>query len=134
MDQKKVANKSNNDHNALSQGTLGNLMLNHENCTFNMDLMSSRNRLMPSTEDLGSQKAGSPLALSLRDLQENTHKERLSVVAVTIRIHYSRNVTMLRGDTPGIGDGHTATEAKHGRRFRELVTYCLGPRLSSDLL
>jgi len=41
---------------------------------------------------------------------------------------------MLRADTPDIGKGHAATEAKLLRRFRELVTYCLGPRLSSDLL
>jgi len=38
------------------QGILSNRMLNHENSTFSMDLMSTRNRLMPSTEDLGPQK------------------------------------------------------------------------------
>jgi len=99
-----------------------------------MDLMSNRNRLMPSTEDLGPQKAGLPLTLSLRVLQQSTHREKLSVAAVTIRIHYSKMVTMLRADTPDIGDGHAATDAKLLRRFRKLVTYCLGPRLSSDLL
>jgi len=41
---------------------------------------------------------------------------------------------MLRADTPDIGDGHAATEAKLLRRFHELVTYCLGPRLPPDLL
>jgi len=116
------------------QGILSNLMLNHENSTFSMDLMSTRNHLMPSTEDLGSQKVGIPPTLSLRVLQQSTHREKLSVAAVTIHIHYSKMVTMLRADTPDIGDGHAATEAKLLRRFRELVTYCLGPRLSSDLL
>jgi len=43
-------------------------------------------------------------------------------------------VTMLRADTPDMGDGHAATEAKLLRRFRELVTYCLGPRLPTQLL
>jgi len=43
-------------------------------------------------------------------------------------------VTMLRADTPDMGDGHAATEAKLLRRFRELVTYCLGPRLPTELL
>ena len=41
---------------------------------------------------------------------------------------------MLRAYTPYIGDGHAATEVKILHRFRELVTYCLGPRLSSYLL
>ena len=94
------------------QGILSNLMLNHENSTFSMDLMSTRNRLIPSMEDLGPQKAGLPLTLSLRVLQQSTHREKLSVAAVTIRIHYSNMVTMLRADTPDIGDGHAATEAK----------------------
>ena len=116
------------------QGILSNRMLNHENSTFSMDLMSTRNRLMPSTEDLGPQKVGLPLTLSLRVLQQSTHREKLSVAAITIRIHYSKMVTMLRADTPDIGEGHAATEAKLLRRFRELVTYCLCPRLSSDLL
>jgi len=58
----------------------------------------------------------------------------MSVAAVTIRIHYSKMVTMFRGDTPDMGDGHDTTEAKLLRRFRELITYCLGPRLSPDLL
>jgi len=48
------------------QGIFSNLRLNHENSTFSMDLMSTRNRLMPSTEDLGPQKAGLPLTLSLQ--------------------------------------------------------------------
>jgi len=43
-------------------------------------------------------------------------------------------VTMLRADTPDMGDGHAPTEAKLLRRFRELVTYCLAPRLPPDLL
>jgi len=85
-------------------------------------------------EDLGPQKTGLPLTLSLRILQQSTHREKLSVAAVTIRIHYSKMVTMLRADTPDMGDGHAATEAKLLRRFRELVTYCLGPRLPPDLL
>jgi len=88
------------------QGILSNLMLNHENSIFSMNLMSTRNRLMPSAEDLGPQKAGLPLALSLQVLQHSTHREKLSVAAVTIRIHYSKMVTMLRADTPDIGDGH----------------------------
>ena len=88
----------------------------------------------PSMENLGPQKAGLPLTLSLRVLQQRTHREKLSVATVTIRIHYSKMVTMLRADTPDIGDGHTATEAKLLRRFHELVTYCLGPRLPPDLL
>ena len=58
----------------------------------------------------------------------------MSVAAVTIRIHYSKMVTMFRGDTPDMGDGHDTTEAKLLRRFRELITYCLGPRLSPDLI
>jgi len=43
-------------------------------------------------------------------------------------------VTMLRADTPDMGDGHASTEAKILRRFRELVTYCLGPRLFPELI
>jgi len=116
------------------QGILSHLMLNHENSTFSMDLMSTRNRLMPHAEDLGPQKTGLPLTLSLRILQQSTHREKLSVAAATIRIHYSKMVTMLRADTPDMGDGHAATEAKFLRRFRELVTYCLGPRLPTELL
>jgi len=85
-------------------------------------------------EDLGPQKAGLPLTLSLRILQQSTHREKLSVATVTIRIHYSKMVTMLRADNPDMGDGHAATEAKILRRFRELVTYCLGPQLSLELL
>jgi len=83
---------------------------------------------------LGPQKTGLPLTLSLRILQQSTHREKLSVAAVTIRIHYSKMVTMLRADTPDMGDCHAATEAKLLRRFRELVAYCLGPRLPPDLL
>jgi len=116
------------------QGILSHLMLNHENSTFSMDLMSTRNCLMPNMEDLGPQKAGLPLTLSLRVLQQSTHREKLSVAAVTIRIHYSKMVTMLRADTPDMGDGHAATEAKLLRRFRELVTYYLGPRLPPEML
>jgi len=85
-------------------------------------------------EDLGPQKRGLPLTLSLRILQQSTHREKFSVAAVTIHIHYSKMVTMLRADTPDMGNGHAATEAKLLSRFRELVTYCLGPRLPPDLL
>jgi len=67
---------------------------------------------MPHMEELGPQKAGLPLTLSLRIVQQSTHREKLSVAAVTIRIHYSKMVTMLRADTPDMGDGHAATEAK----------------------
>jgi len=88
-----------------------------------MDLMSTRNRLMPHTEDLGPQKTGLPLTLSLRILQLSTQREKLSVA-----------VTMLRADTPDMGNGHAATEAKLLRRFQKLVTYCLAPRLPPDLL
>jgi len=41
---------------------------------------------------------------------------------------------MFRGDTPDMGDGHATTEVKLLRRFRELITYFLGSRLSPDLL
>jgi hypothetical protein len=116
------------------QGILSHLILNHENSTFTMDLMSTRNRLLSHMEDLDPQKAGLPLTLSLRILQQSMHREKLSVAAVAIRFHYSKMVTMLRADTPDMGDGHAATEAKLLRRFRELVTYCLGPRLPPDLL
>ena len=51
-----------------------------------------------------------------------------------IRIHYPKMATMLRADTPDMGDGHAATEAKLLRRFRQLITYCVGPRLPPDLL
>jgi len=71
-----------------------------------------------------------PITLSLRLLQQSTHREQLTVA----RIHYSKMVTMLRADSPDIGDGHAATEAKLLRKFRKLVTYCLGPRLAPDLL
>jgi len=111
------------------QGILSDLMLNHENYSFSMDLMSTCNRLMPSMKDLRPQK----VTLSLRVIQQSTHREKLSVAAVTIHIYYSKMVTMLRTDTPDMGDGHAATEAKLLRRFRELVTYCLGPRLPSYL-
>ena len=109
-------------------------MLNQKNSTFSMDLMGTRNRLMPSSDDLGPQKAGLPITLSLWVLQHSTPREKLSVAAVIIRIHYSKMVTMLRADSPDIGDRHAATEAKLLRRFRELGTYCLGPRLAPDLL
>jgi len=33
-----------------------------------------------------------------------------------------------------MGDGHAAAEAKILRRFRELVTYCLSPRLAPELV
>jgi len=85
------------------QGILSHLILNHENSTLSMDLMSTRNRLLSHMEDLGPQKAGLPLTLSLRILQQSTHREKLSVVAVTIRIHYSKMVTMLRADNPDWG-------------------------------
>ena len=107
------------------QGILSHIIMNHENSTFTMDLMSTRNRLMPHKEDLGPQKTDLPLTLSLRILQQSTQREKMSVAAVTIRIHYSKMVTMLRADNPDIRDGHAATEAKLLRRFRELVTYCL---------
>jgi len=35
------------------QGILSHLILNHENSSFSMDLMSTQNRLMPNMEDLG---------------------------------------------------------------------------------
>jgi len=57
------------------QGILSHLMLNHENSTFSMNLMSTQNRLMPHMEDLGPQKTGLPLTLSLRVLQQSTHRE-----------------------------------------------------------
>jgi len=41
---------------------------------------------------------------------------------------------MLRAYNPDMGDGHAATEAKILRRFRELVTYCLAPRLGPELV
>jgi len=116
------------------QGISSHLILNHENSTFSMDLMSTRNRILSHMEDLGPQKVGLPLTLSLRILQQSTHRDKLSVAAVTIRIHYSKMVTMLRADNPDMGDGHAATEAKLLRRFRELVAYCLGPRLSPEIL
>jgi len=116
------------------QGILSHLILNHENSTFTMDLMSTRNRLLSHMEDLGPQKAGLPITLSLRILQQHTQRENLSVAAVTIRIHYSKMVTMLRADNPDMGDGHAATEAKILRRFRDLVSYCLAPRLGSKLV
>jgi len=116
------------------QGILSHIIMNHENSSFTMDLMSTRNRLMPHKEDLGPQKTGLPLTLSLRILQQSTQRKKMSVAAVTIRIHYAKMVTMLRADTPDMGDGHATTEAKLLRRFRELITYCLGPRLSPDLL
>jgi len=56
------------------------------------------------------------------------------VAAVTIRIHYPKMLAMLRADNTEMGDGHAATEAKLLIRFRQLITYCLGPRLCSDLL
>jgi len=56
------------------------------------------------------------------------------VAAVTIRIHYSKMVTMLKADNPDMGGGHAATEAKILRRFRELVTNCVAPRLGPELV
>ena len=94
------------------QGILSHIIMNHENSSFNMDLMSTQNRLMPHKEDLGPQKTGLPLTLSLRILQQSTQRGKMSVAAVTIRIYYSKMVTMLRADTPDMGDGHAATEAK----------------------
>ena len=67
-------------------------------------------------------------------IQQHTLREKASVAAVVIRIHYSKMVTMLRADNPDMGDGHAATEAKLLQRFRELVTYCLAPRLAPDLV
>jgi len=81
---------------------------------------------MSNKDDLGPQRTGLPLTLSLRILQQSTQREKMSVAAVTIRIHYPRMVTMLRADTPDMGDGHATTEAKLLRRFRQLITYCLG--------
>ena len=95
-----------------------------------MDLMSTRNRLRIHMDDLGAEQAGLPITLSLRVLQQHTLREKASVAAVVIRIHYSKMVTMLRADNPDMGDGHAATEAKILRRFRELVTYCLAPRIA----
>jgi len=116
------------------QGILSNLILNHENSTFTMDLMSTRNRLRTHMDELGTQQAGLPITLSLRILQQHTLREKASVAAVTIRIHYSKMVTMLRADNPDMGDGHAATEAKILRRFRELVIYCLAPRIEPELV
>jgi len=116
------------------QGILSHIITNHENSTFSMDLMGIRNRLMPNNEDLGPHKIGLPLNLSLRILQQSTQREKKSVAAVTIRINYPIMLTMLRADNTEMGDGHTATEAKLLLRFRQLITYCLGPCLSSDLL
>ena len=99
-----------------------------------MDLMGIRNRLMPHKENLGPHKTGLPLTLSLRILQQSTQREKMSVAAVTIRINYPKMLTMLRADNPDMGDGHAATEAKLLRRFRQLITYCLGLRLSPHLL
>ena len=99
------------------QGILSHLILNHENSTFTMDLMSTRNRLLSQMEELGPQQAGLPITLSLRILQQHTLREKASVAAVTIRIHYSKWVTMLRADNPDMGDGHAATEMKILRRF-----------------
>ena len=69
-------------------------------------------------DDLGPEQAGLPITLFLRILQQHTLREKASVAAVTIRIHYSKMVTMLRADNPDMGDGHAATEAKILRRFR----------------
>ena len=41
---------------------------------------------------------------------------------------------MFHADTLDMGDRHVATEVKLLRRFRELVTYCIDPRLPQDLL
>jgi len=116
------------------QGILSHIITNHENSTFSMDLMAIRNRLMPPNEDPGPYTTGLPLTLSLRILQQSTQREKNSVAAVTIRIHYPKMLTMLRADHTEMGDGHAATEAKLLIRFRQLITYCLGPRLSPDLL
>ena len=112
------------------QGILSNIILHHENSSFSMDLLSTRNRLRMQIDDLGAEQAGLPINLSLRILQQHTLREKASVAAVVIRIHYSKMVTMLRADNPDMGDGHAATEAKLLQRFRELVTYCLAPRLA----
>jgi len=54
------------------QGILSHLILNHENSTFTMDLMSTRNRLRIHMDDLGPEQAGLPITLSLRILQQHT--------------------------------------------------------------
>ena len=109
-------------------------MAHHENSTFSMDLMAIRNRMMVQDEDPGPYKTGLPLTFSLRILQQSTQREKHSVAAVTIRTHYPKMLTMLRADNAEMGDGHAATEAKLLIRFRQLITYCLSPRLSPDLL
>jgi len=116
------------------QGILRHIITNHENSTFSMDLMGIRNCRMPHNDDLCPQKTGLPLTLSLRILQQSTQREKMSVAAVTIRINYPKMLTMLRADNTDMGDGHAATEAKLLRRFRQLINYCLGQRLSPDLL
>jgi len=99
------------------QGILSNIILLHENSSSTMDLLSTRNRLRMHMDDLGAEQTGLPLTLSLRILQQHTLREKASVAAVVIRIHYSKMVTMLRADNPHMGDGHAATEAKILRRF-----------------
>ena len=116
------------------QGILSHIITNHENSNFSMDLMGIRNRLMLPGDDPGPYKTGLPLNLSLRILQQSTQREKNSVAAVTIRINYPKMLTMLRADNTEMGDGHAATEAKLLLRFRQLITYCLSPRLSPDLL
>jgi len=116
------------------QGILSHIITNFENSTFSMDLMAIRNRNMLPSEDPGPYKTGLPLTLSLRILQQSTQREKNSVAAVTIRINYPKMLTMLRADNTEMGDGHAATEAKLLIRFRQLITYCLSPRLNPDLL
>ena len=99
-----------------------------------MDLLSTNNRLVTDPGDPITPLFGLPISLALRVLQQSTHKEKNSIAAVTIKINYSKMVTMLRADTPDAGDGHAATEGKLLARFRSLVTYCLGPRLPPELV
>jgi len=47
------------------QGILSHIIMNHENSSFNMDVMGTRNCLMPHKDDSGPQKTGLPLTLSL---------------------------------------------------------------------
>ena len=99
------------------QGILSHIMAHHETSTFSMDLMAIRNRMMDQNEDPGPYKTGLPLTFSLRILQQSTQREKNSVAAVTIRIHYPKMLAMLRADNAEMGDGHAATELNSSYAF-----------------
>ena len=82
----------------------------------------------------GPNRQAFPLTFPYGSYSNIPYEKKASVAAVVIRIHYSKMVTMLRADNPDMGDGHAATEAKLLQRLRELVTYCLAPRLAPDLV